>query len=471
VLPEPAQDNEIVPQALTEHGAAVEFAGLYSDTFRCVHEWQSKHGPMWLTWDGTRWKRDPARVRAMQLAEGLAAQYQHRPEANGMTQAAKAKFGQKKYITSFLDLVQFDARIVAHSDQFDADPMYLGTPDGTVDLRTGKLIEAEREHCITRQTTVGPKPGPHPLFDDVVRRASGGDTNIRDYIWRWLGIFLMGNVPIKGFLFLWGKRDSGKTTLIETVAGILGKTQNGGYSTTIDMELITESRLDKGNEKLAHLFGARLAYASETEEGRHWKASLLKLITGKDTLEGRFLYSEKFSFKPSHKLVIFGNERPHLKQKDEGLESRLHLLEYPGVISREEMDEQIDEKLIAEYPAILHSMILGCLDFQQYGLAKPESVSHAVSNYMDNEDTLEAWLAECAERDPSANTPAGEVYRSFRTWAESNGEAVLGQKRFSAALENKGFGRSRSRVARLFVGLRIKPSDHERNPPPSYYND
>ena len=463
----PEDDFSDLPEGLEEDGVATEFAALHQDNFRCVHEWASKHGPMWLSWTGSRWKRDPSRVAAMQAAKILAAKLQFRKEAQALTPLSKTKFRQKRFITSFMDLAQFDPRMIASGEVFDTDPYMLGTPGGVVDLRIGKLIEAERDHYITRQTTVTPKEGPHPLFDSVVNRVSEGDEEMRRYIWKWLGLFLLGHVPIKAFLFLHGKRDSGKTTLIETCANILGKTQDGGYATTIDMEILTETRNDKGHEKLAHLFGARLVYASETEEGRHWKAALVKWLTGKDTLEGRFLYAEKFSFKPTHKLVIFGNERPHLKQKDEGLESRMHLIEYPGVISREEMILDMDERLVAEYPAILASMMRGCLDFQENGMSKPAKVSDAVDNYAESEDTLGAFIDEMCVCDRAARVPAGNLYRSFKHWAERRGEFVLSQKRFSTSLETRGFGRDRAGGARLTTGIRLQ----DDTPPPNYDYD
>lgn len=454
----PDPDDEVLPMALSESGVANEFVAMHKGRFLVCHEWASKHGPLWLAWTGSRWKREANRVQAWQAASLLGHTLKHRQEANGMTWAAKHKFETRKFTAAFLDMAGYHKDLIATPDLFDADPLMIGTPAGPVDLRMGKLLEPDPSHYITRQTSVAPVKGPHPLFDNVVAQATGGDESMRAYVWRWLGLFCSG-VSVKAFLFLWGKRDSGKTTLIETVAGILGKSQDGGYATTVDMELFTESRNDKGSDRLAHLHGARLVYASETEEGRHWKASLLKLVTGKDTLEGRFLYSEKFSFKPTHKLVIFGNERPHLKQKDEGVANRMHLVEYPGVIQPEDMDDKIDEKLVAEYPAIFYDMIQGFLDFEMCGgLGKPESISRAVENYMESEDDLGGWCDECIER-ANSRTAAGIAYRNYKSWADRNGAFAISAKRFSSEMEKRGFMRLRSGGVRYLSGFSLKLSE------------
>lgn len=468
VLPEPELDDAILPLELSEVGVAARFCDLYHEDFRVVHEWGGKHGVTWLAWDGTRWKKEPTRKTAYQKMSILCCGLKYHDAARGMTEFAKAKFERAQFISSCLNQAQFDARIIAPPDVWDANPLMLGTPAGVVDLAVGKIIEADRDQFITRQTAVAPEPGPHPLFDSVIARASGGDETLRQYIWRALGYAITGDQREEAFWFLYGKAQSGKTTFIEAVAAILGRANEGGYATTCDMDLFVENKHDRGNDRLAELSGARFVYASETEEGRNWKAALLKLAVGGDTLRGRMLYENSFSFRPTHHLWIFGNSRPHLKSKDDGIARRLHLLEYPGVISNEERDNTLKLRMAEEYPAILHSMILACLDWQSEGLGKPESVAYAVDKYLQSEDMLAQWIDECCEQDELARVQASVAYRSFSRWAENSGEYRLSQKRFSAVLEDRGWQRKHTRAGNMLIGWKLKQTDDERSPPPSY---
>lgn len=462
------QDDPDLPTALTENGSAARFAALHKDDFRVVHEWGGKHGATWLAWDGGCWKREPTRVTAMQRAKTFCAALEYQPEAQFLTRPTKDKFNQKRYITAVLDLAQYDAKIIAPGQQFDADPLMLGTPEGTVDLRIGKLLEAQREHYITRQTAVPPLARPHPLFDSVIECIAKGDSTIRHYIWKALGYSLTGDQREENFWFLYGKPQSGKTTLIEAIAAIMGPAQDGGYATICDMDLFTEARADKGNERLAELAGARFVYASETEEGRNWKAALLKLAVGGDTLRGRMLYENAFTFRPTHHIWIFGNSRPHLKARDEGIKRRLHLIEYPGVISNEERDNTLKMRMVEEYPAILHSMIQGCIDWQNEGLGKPEAVEVAVDKYLQAEDTLQSWIDDFCEINPNEKTQTSAAYTSYRHWAQSGGEYILSQKRFVAMLDERGFERMKYGGTRYLRGFKLRESEHDRKPPPLY---
>jgi putative DNA primase/helicase len=100
-----------------------------------------------------------------------------------------------------------------------------------------------------------------------------------------------------------------------------------------------------------------------------------------------------------------------------------------------ERDEHLPEKLKSELLGILAWMIEGCLDWQETGLAPPESVTAATAQYLEAEDAIAAWIEDCATRDPSAFATNAALFASFSEWAEKSGEYVGSRKRFSQNLE------------------------------------
>jgi len=59
----------------------------------------------------------------------------------------------------------------------------LGTPDGTVELRTGELREARPEDGITKITAVGPaEKADCPLWDKFLQEATGGDKDLIEFL-------------------------------------------------------------------------------------------------------------------------------------------------------------------------------------------------------------------------------------------------------------------------------------------------
>ena len=468
----PDPDGEVLPMELSEVGVAKEFCDKYHADFRVVHEWGGKHGACWLAWNGARWMREPNRKTAYQRMSVLCTGLKYRDGARGMTEAGKTKFERVAFIKSCLDQAQFDVRLIAAPDVWDADPLMLGTPAGTVDLREGKLIEPDPDHLITRSTAVAPQQGPHPLFDDVIRRAAGGDRDMTAYLWRALGYgAITGCVNEEVFWYLWGKPQCGKTTLIEAIADIAGDVDAGGYACQVEIDIFTESKQDSRNaDRLAHLAGARFAYASEMEEGKNFKAALLKMAVGGDRMGGKFLYQERFTFLPTHKIWIFGNQIMHLRTADQGIRRRMHLIEYDErfVVTDEERDNNFKAKLKSEYPAILASLIQGALDWQQAGgLGRPEQISRKVDDYMEAEDTLAEFVDSCLTLDVGGHCSSSAAYSAYKAWCDKHGEFCPSGKRFTQQMRARGFALAHTRAGNQFEGFTITQTD----PRPSDYYD
>ena len=86
-----------------------------------------------------------------------------------------------------------------------------------------------------------------------------------------------------------------------------------------------------------------------------------------------------FSFTPQFTLLVAGNHKPGLRSVDEAIRRRFHLIPFNVTIGPEERDEQLPEKLKAEWPGILQWAIEGCLAWQQGGLCAPARDNCVVS--------------------------------------------------------------------------------------------
>ena len=58
-----------------------------------------------------------------------------------------------------------------------------------------------------------------------------------------------------------------------------------------------------------------------------------------------------FEFTPQFKLLIAGNHKPALRTVDEAIRRRLHLVPFTVTIPAAERDQQLPDKLLAEWPA------------------------------------------------------------------------------------------------------------------------
>lgn len=451
-------EAEQLPVEMSEDALADHFAAEHGKDWRYVSRWGR-----WFKWGGDVWREDETE-EVFHLARDICRAAVYWPEAASLTPDGRRKIARKATAGNVRDMAGSDRRIAATTDQWDRDPFLLGVPGGVVDLKTGELLIGEPDQYITKKCSVRPEAGPHPLFDMVLARACADDPDMQPYLMRFFGYILTGDVREECFLFLHGPGGSGKGTLVKCVADILGD-----YAKTISMEALVESKTQRHPQELAKLDRARFVYASETEEGRRWNESLIKWLTGRDKITAHFMRENDFEFYPQFKLLIYGNHIPHLKSVGEEMRRRVHLIEYAGSIAEEDRDTELKDRLVAEYPAILHTLISGCIEWQDMGLGKPERVSAATSSYLESEDTLGIWLEDNIMRDPHAKTQSGDVYRDFKRWAESAGEYVMSQKRFVQTMRQRGFDTKRVGGKRFIDGLSLKtPPDYSQ---PGRYQD
>ena len=154
--------------------------------------------------------------------------------------------------------------------------------------------------------------------------------------------------------------------------------------------------------------------------------------------------------------MIAGNHKPSLRSVDESIRRRFNLLPFMVTIPPEERDRDLPEKLKAEWPGILRWMIQGCLDWQRIGLAPPKAVLDATAAYLEAEDAVGAWIEECCQRSPQAWESSGTLFTAWNRWATNAGEYVGSTRRFSQALETRGFVSVRKNTGRGFGGIELR---------------
>jgi putative DNA primase/helicase len=438
------QEFDSVAPAFSDESLALKFAATYVNKLRFVAAWGK-----WLQWDGQRWHFDDT-LAAFNLARTVCRQAAE--ECNGKKDSIAKTLASAKTVAAVVTLARADRRLAATISQWDADPWLLNTPRGVVDLRTGKMREHRLTDYLTKMTAVAPATANCPLWMTHLKRVLNDNDDLVAYLQRVLGYSLTGLVNEHALFFCYGTGANGKGVTINTVARIIAN-----YAQTATIETFTASHTDRHTTELAALRGARLVTSTETEEGRRWAESRIKMLTGGDPIRARFMRQDEFEFEPQLKLLISGNHKPGLRSVDEAIRRRFHLIPFTVTIPPDERDLNFATKLEAEWPAILAWMIGGCLEWQAKGLKSPAAVRDATSAYLDSQDNFSAWLEECCQRQPDAFESNTALFASWAKWAESAGEYVGTRTRFLDTLEAKDFERGRTGKARGFRGLFIVP--------------
>jgi len=307
-----------------------------------------------------------------------------------------------------------------------------------------------REDYMTKMTRAS--PGTHcPTWLRFLDDVTAGDVELQRYLARAAGYALTGVTTEHVMFFLYGTGANGKSVFLNTLAFVWGD-----YATHAPIDAFMETRGERHPTDLAKLRGARLVIATEVGQGKRWDEGKIKALTGGDTISARFMRQDFFDYKPQFKLMIAGNHKPSLRNVDEAMRRRLHMIPFTVTIPPEKRDHTLPDRLLAEMDGILGWAIKGCVEWQRIGLKPPPCVLAATEEYFESQDSMKRWVEEECVASERATAPTEALFQSWKAWTEKQGEQPGSMRRFADELANKGFGRWRSEKQRGFRGIALK---------------
>ncbi|MGV7004909.1 phage/plasmid primase, P4 family [Desulfovibrio sp. QI0442] len=424
---------------LTEDLLALAFTDRYANKFSFCHGTGA-----WFVWNGQCWQKDQTRMPLQAMRE----------LCREMNQPQKAIFGKLVTASGALKFAAGDRRMAVAIDEWDTDPMLIGTPGGIVDLRTGILAQGDPAQRITKLAGIAPsEKADCPMWLQFLEEATDGDKGLQRFMQQMAGYCLTGQTKEHALFFIYGPGGNGKSVFLNILTALLAQ-----YATTSAMTTFTASNNDQHPTDLAMLKGARLVCVSETEDGRAWAESRIKQLTGGDKITARFMRQDFFEFTPQFKLVIVGNHQPILRNVDAAARRRFNII--PFVHTPINPDSELESKLKAELPGIMRWAIDGCLDWQSNGLVRPEVVLAATDEYFESQDLFGRWFEEqCDTSDKKAWIATKDLYASWAAYARRSGEEPGDVRRFGPMIARRGLPPKRIKVDRGFSGVCLIKTD------------
>jgi putative DNA primase/helicase len=441
----------------TDLGNSERFISRHGENVLYCYAWQK-----WLVWTGARWERDEggkvhrlakATVRSMYQE---AADNEDEKERKALADHAKRSEAEAR-LRAMLELAKSEEPV--SSEELDARPWFLNVQNGTIDLRTGELRPHRQEDLITKLAPVSYDPdAAAPAWTAFLERVLPGE-DLRAFVQRAIGYGATGDTSEQCMFINHGTGANGKSTFQEAISAALGE-----YAMRAPTEMLLAKRAGGIPNDVARLKGARFVAASETEEGRRLAESLVKDLTGQDTITARFMRAEWFDFQPTHKLWLSTNHKPEIRGTDTAIWRRIRLVPWTVTIPPAEQDKRLAATLRHELPGILAWIVRGCLEWQREGLRTPDEVRRATGEYRAEMDVLAGFLGECCESEAELWDYAKDLYTSYKRWCGETGERAETQRKFGERLRERGFerGRGGSRGAGIWRGLRLTEEERAR---------
>lgn len=440
-----------------------QHTGQLRMAYRLAHAYNNRllhvHGIGWHYWTGTRWAEDErgeAQRAVYDVLRQALAESLDDKDLRKDVQKCESASGTN----GVLDLAAAMQEFAATVEDLDRDGYLLNCANGTLDLRTMEMKPHDPQDRITKVTRAAYDPEQTGETWEQFLESSLPNKEVRDFLKRYVGVGLLGTVREHILAILTGTGRNGKGVFYGAVGDALGD-----YATTAEPDLFMHR--DGGHPTgEMDLRGARWVVVSESDKGRRLAEATVKRLTGGDRIKARRMRRDFVEFDPSHTAALITNHLPKVSGDDPALWARLRVVPFDVVFSKDgepRQDPDLTTKLQLEIDAVLTWAIQGWQEYQEKGLAEPDAVSEATSEYQTESDAVARFILERCITGPAFSARSGQLFDAYKEWCTFDGADPMSQKAFGQALDRAGYPAARTMNARLRqgIGLIDEPDEHD----------
>ena len=358
--------------------------------------------------------------------------------------------------------------LVINMTDFDSDPYLLNCRNGVYDMREHKFRFAKPEDYFTLSVSCNYPTGIsthkcdrwYTFVDEIME----GDKEKAAFLQRALGYSLLGVNREECMFLAYGRTRSGKGTLFNTIAKVLGMGTDTGYGGSINSSLVCESKFkDKDynapEPMLADTVGIRYLTLSETKKGALLDVNAIKSLTGRDPRKTRQLHCPAFTFTPQFTMWLSTNFLPKVNDDSLFKSDRLWVIEFNKHFEEDDRDYSLKE-IFEDHDnqaVILKWLLDGYKMYTEQGLNPPSCIREATARYARINDRILCFKEDCLEDAPGERVSNGLLYSKYKEWCEDEERNYnpLGSTTFYTEME-RFYKRSRSHSIGYFNGVRLK---------------
>ena len=439
---------------------AVILKKLYGDVYVCS---ETEKGGIWYKFNGIRWQLDKkagflSTIISTELYQDILRVAQHySQQAINSTDddmmrlkselfikyASKLKNNAFKQSIINECLIQFyDSKF---ADSLNRNKMLLGFENGILDLENFEFRKGYPDDRITFSTGIDfvnhintdfmdeetitlddeERDNKKKIMDVLCQILPSKE--VRDYFLTRLGSCLEGGNMFQDFNIMTGKGANGKSTLINII-----KHTFGDYYYSLAVSVLTEKSAssEKATPALNDCKGRRIITCQEPQKNSTINASLLKQLTGADTITSRKLFENTESFVIEAKFFMMCNDLPNVDAEDGGLWRRIKVIPFvsrfvDGEPSKpNEFRKNKDlEMEIKKYASTFMSILLWYYKNKfknNESITAPPEVTAVTDKYKRDHDMYRDFIEERLLYCPGQSIEDKDVYTVFKVWMKEN---------------------------------------------------
>ena len=317
-------------------------------------------------------------------------------------------------------------------DQLDANKHLLVCANGTVDLRTGELLEHSPDHMMTHRIPFNYEADAlAPRWNRFMSEIMCGDEEMVEYLQKLFGYAATGHTKESIVVVFHGGGANGKSVLLNAIRHVLQPICGIAAFSTFEKKTGSSSTAD-----LAAVSNARLVFAQEGERNIPMSESLLKRATGGDPITARHLYQSHFTFEPQWTLFLATNYRPRLSGSDAGLWRRIKLIPFDASFL-DNPDMNLQETLRDEAEGILAWIVEGSISWFRERLQDPTRIRQETTDYRDTSDELAGFVGQIVVEDPDSTISGRALFEAYLDWSIEENIQAWSRRAFFASMKER----------------------------------
>jgi putative DNA primase/helicase len=299
-------------------------------------------------------------------------------------------------------------------NEINKDDDYINFRNGMFNLKTKQLEEHSDKFLSTRQVQSNYNINSSSIKGTKFEKYLSDSFYPEDIptLQEWIGYCLSNYMGAQKFCVFNGEGENGKGTLIRIISSIFDEE----FVSSVDL-----SRLSR-QEYAARLFGKAMNVCGDISDSYIKDSSLIKQLTGEDSIEAKELYSNPFNFLNKAKITFSCNKLPQTSDKTIGFLRRLLVIScdkklikkidgLSKMIITEELEKVINWSMVGLYRLIENG----------FKFTTSEKTDNNVILYKKQNDNILSFVEDyCHITNDCETVPKNEFIMFYKEYCKMN---------------------------------------------------
>lgn len=290
------------------------------------------------------------------------------------------------------------------------------------DIKTTEKFKVSPEYFVTNPISykvsgLSDTPNMDRIFEEWVGK------EYVNTLYEIIAYCILPDYPINRLFCFIGEGSNGKSCFLKLLKKFIGEMN----VTATELDTLISSRFE-----VTKLYKKLVCIMGETNFSEMSKTSIIKKLTGQDTISFEHKNKTPFDDVNYAKILIATNNLPTTTDKTTGFYRRWLIIDFPNKFSeKKEILYEIPEE---EYSNLATNCIIKLKELlEKREFEKEGSIEERTKKYEDHSDPLEKFMKEFTEEDFNNNIWKFEFEKSLNEWCSENrfrkmSEVAIGKK-------------------------------------------